>query len=155
VSAHCKYRKDIGSIHAKWDAKTMTKHYFMTTIIPILLAISGAFLIIFGLVTGASFISIVFAFIVSNSPIGPTEMYVITGIFRILLAGFVKTSKMNRAGMIVAGILMVLSSICAVVFCISYDGIIAHNTYVIVIDFIIMFTLSLFYLIYAFKQARS
>jgi len=135
----------------------MAKSYLITTIIPVFFAIQGAFLIIYGLVTGASIIDIVFAFAVSGdiSFVALKEMYVIIGIVRILSAIVEMKSVKTRAGMIVTGIFFVSSSIVGVFYGIAIGGINASNIYGIAIDFIVMFALSLFYLIYAFKQVQS
>ena len=132
----------------------MAKSNFITVIL-VLFAIEGAFLIIYGFVMGASFWAIVDAFMRSNAPTTSVkEMYVIIGIGRLVLAFFEMKEIKTRAGMIVIGILFVYCSTGGVTYCIAIGGINASNVYGIAIEFIVTFTLSLYYLIYALKLPR-
>jgi len=132
----------------------MAKSYLIA-VIHVLFAIEGAFLIIYGFVTGSNFLAIVNAFSNPSSPLTAKEFYVILGLVRTILAIIALKTSFNRAAMIVFGILMVFFSIAGFVYCIITSSITASNVYGIVIEFIVMFILSLFYLIYAFKQVQS
>ena len=122
-------------------------------IIPVLFIIEGASLIIYGLVTGANFMAIVFA-LISDYPLSVKEFYVILGMGRTILA--IEMKKINtRAGMIVVGILFIFSSIAGVAYYIYIGDITAPTVYVIAIEFIAMFSLSLYYLIYALTKVSS
>ena len=119
---------------------------------PVVFLISGAFLIIYGFMTGADFLTVAFAFLV-DYPVGLKEFYVLVGIMRVIMAIGEKKAKNNRAGMIVIGILFAFSSIAGVILCIINDDAVSNVFRVVIaVDFIVMFILSLFYLIYAFKQ---
>ena len=124
-------------------------------IIVVLFAIEGASLIIYGLVTGANFMAIVFAFTSDRTPLSVKEFYVILGIGRIILAIIEMKTVNTRAGMIIIGILFVFASIAGVVYYISTCDVTTPKVYVIVIEFIAMFILSLFYLIYALIKVSS
>ena len=129
----------------------------LIAVIPVLFILNGAFLIIYGFVTGVNFRAIVFAFAFAGvySPLSVRDFYVIAGVVRIVMAIAAIESKHTRAGMIVAGVLLVFTSIVGIVFSISSRGITASIVYAIVIDFIVMSTLSLIYLRYAFKLPKE
>ena len=120
-----------------------------------LFCIEGVFLIISGFVKGADLLAIVRVCINSNNPMSITEFYVLLGIFRILITISAINEVNDRALMIVVGILLVFFSICGMFICISSGYITDSNIYGIVIEFIVMFILSLLYLIYAFKQVEN
>lgn len=124
-------------------------------IIVVLFAIQGASLIIYGLVTGASFMAIVFAFTNSRAPLSVKELYVILGMGRTILAISEMKTVNTRAGMIIVGILFIFSSIAGIGYYILTCDVTTPKVYVIVIEFIAMFILSLFYLIYALIKVPS
>ena len=124
-------------------------------IIVVLFAIQGASLIIYGLVTGANFMAIVFAFISDRTPLSVKEFYVIIGIGRVFFAIIEMKIANTRAGMIITGIFFVFFSIAGIVYYILTWDITTPKVYVIVIEFIAMFILSLFYLIYALIKVSS
>lgn len=124
----------------------------LAVIFRILFAAEGASLIIYGLMTGANFLAIANAFSSYRSPLNAKELYVVLGSIRTMFAIFGMKPSINRESMIVCGILLVFFSIVGFVYCITTSSITASNLYGIVIEFIVMFILSLFYLIYAFKR---
>lgn len=130
----------------------------LITLIPVLLAISGAFLIVYGFVMGANLWGVVLGFILESFPVSDEELYVIVGIVRMLFAYVTMKHRDVRVGVIVYGSLLVFSSI-GLVFIEAIHfvtaGTTAFNIYVIAIDVIVMFPLSLFYLVYTFKRAKN
>jgi len=132
----------------------MTKSRLINIIV-VLFAIEGAFLIIYGLVTGANFMAIVFAFISYRTPLSVKEFYVIIGIGRVFFAIIEKKIANTRAGMIITGIIFVFFSIAGVVYYILTWDVTTPKLYLIVIEFIAMFILSLFYLKYALIKVSS
>lgn len=127
----------------------------LAVVFRVLFAIEGIFLIIYGFMTGASFLAIVNSFSSYRQPLSSKELYVILGLIRAMFAIFGMKTSINRESMIVCGILLAFFSIAALTYCITMHSITASNIYGIVIEFIVMFTLSLFYLIYALKQVQS
>ena len=127
----------------------------LIAVILVLYVIEGAILIIYGFSKGANILAIISVFIDTNYPISINETYVVVGIGRILGARMGKTSANNRTETIIVGIFFVVSSFGGVAFSIGSSGISDSAVYGIVIEFIVTFSLSLLYLIYAFKQVEN
>ena len=129
----------------------------LIAVIPVLFILNGAFLIIYGFVTGADFRAVFIAFASRgvNYPLSAKEFYVGIGVGRILFARFAMIAADTRGLMIFWGIFLVFTSIAGVGYGIIIRGITASNVYVIAIDFIVMFTLSLIYLRYAVKLPKE
>ena len=131
--------------------QTPGRKFLKIAVIPVLFALNGAFLIIYGFMTGADFLVIVFAYLGDSHPISVKDFYVMLGIVRIVIAIIAMKSKNTRAEMIVIGILFAFFSIIGIVSSIAIGGITASNIYGIAIDFIAMLILSLLYLRYVLK----
>lgn len=123
--------------------------------IPILFAINGAFLIIYGVLAGARVMGIVTIFINISTPIGLKEFYVALGIVRFIFGIGERKSNHKGGGTVVMGIFFVFSSVVGIIIGMLIGGITTSNVYGIIIDFIVMFLLSLFYLMCALKSKRS
>ena len=134
--------------------------------IPVLFAIEGAFLVIYGLATGAEFLAVFSVFLGGSSSLSVKEFYVLLGLVRTILAiggitevksrgKIIVSQGAKRAAMIVIGILFVFFSVSGIVICMIDGDISAPGVYGAVTEFIITFSLSLFYLISAFQQAKS
>lgn len=143
------------SVQLEKGALVRMEKFDLAVVFRILFAAEGAFLIIYGFMTGANFLAIVNAFSSSRSPLSAKELYVILGLIRAMFAILGMKPSINRESMIVCGILLLSFSILGFVYCIITSSITASNVYGVVIEFIVMFILSLFYLIYAFKQVQS
>ena len=127
----------------------MTKFRLMK-ILSILFALEGALLIIYGLATGANFIVIVFSLIdMGASLTSGKEIYVILGMFRLMLAIHDITSKNNARSQVVYGILLVFSSIAGMTILLFESAITVFN-----VISIATFVPSLLYLRCARGQVR-
>ena len=138
----------------------MTKSKFVATI-PFLFTTNGILLIIYCFATGANFLIVVAAFFGETSLLTSKEYYVIFGIARICSA-FFASKAINRTGvvvsrevMIICGSFLVFSSIGGIGVSLAAGEITASNVHLIVIDFVVMFTLSLIYLIYGLRQEKT
>lgn len=119
--------------------------------IHVLFIIDGIFLIIYELVTGANLGAVISALVSSGYPIGIKELYTLIGIARIIFALGAMKSTTNEISTLVCGIFFVLFSIAGVSFSLI-DG---ETTTFYVIEAIVMFIPSLYYLLHAIKQARN
>lgn len=121
--------------------------------IPIFSLVEGVFLMIYGFATGASFLEVVFAFIDTNPPLTLKEFYVLLGLIRVMFSSQTKPNS-NRGTKIVYGILLSFFSVSGIVFALL-DGATTPVMYGVFIEFIVMFPLSLFYLIHAFRLPKE
>ena len=121
----------------------------------ILLAIEGLLLAIYGFVKGANLLTIISVFLDSRYPVSTKEIYVVIGFTRMMIAICDLKWKNYGAGIIAFGVFLIIFSILGIVCCIFDNDITASNVYGIVIEFVVMFILSLIYLIYGIKQVKS
>lgn len=123
-------------------------------LIPIFFAVNGAFLIVYGLLTGADVLIIFDLFFdVDHSVVSLKEVYVLLGMVKVLLAIIEKKSNNTRSKRVVIGVLFVSMSICGTILGVVVGITTDSNIYWVLVDFIIMITLSLLYLRYALKSS--